>query len=674
MTELGYAAAQEQARIVESALAEIAALIGAPDDADTTGDRFEPGLGLTREAEMLRERARDLEEGLFTVVVVGEFKTGKSTLLNSMLGSGALPAKATPCTAIITVLVNGTSDGVAIYEMGRAEPRVLTWEEFRREFQLSLADQETLEGGNVLGRFANVRYAQIESSHRLCSHGVRLVDSPGLGEHITRTRVTTEYLGQAQAVIVVLNATRILGQNEREFIERELATRGTQSTFFVVNRMDSLNETGVAEVRRWVGQTLGPLLAEAGDGDDLYEWRVFFVSAKQALSARLESPPDEAALAASGVPDLEDALERFLTGGDRVWAALESSLGMARSIVARALTHITLQEEALDRPLAELEKQRREAEATLETLREHKRGIERTIALFGEVIGEKVYSDLRGFIREMEERWPEDSRQLIDLDGAVSLRNLVAAYAKPGAKEEMAQSIGEEVQRYLQLKFEEWTDRIPRAIQKDVELLGAEVEAQIGEIELALDQIATAFAGKTPASGTEIRTAEIREITLSMRDIEGVTEGMLFPNDWTEVVGTMAQQAVIVFLVGTFLTGGNFALALLAVEAVHLGVHEHEAKRHVRQNLGRRLHEELRQKVEERRAFVLESVNERFRELADTVGGSIQAEIDQSAAEQERIVHRRRDEHFSASKEKDRLCAIADRLRAIESGLDRVAQ
>src|SRR5581483_11272689 len=114
----------------------------------------------------------DLREGLFTVVVVGEFKTGKSTLLNSMLGSGALPAKATPCTAIITLLVNGTSDRVVIYETGQAEPRILDWADFMREFQLSLEDQETLEGGNVLDRFANVRYAQIESNHRLCARGV----------------------------------------------------------------------------------------------------------------------------------------------------------------------------------------------------------------------------------------------------------------------------------------------------------------------------------------------------------------------------------------------------------------------------------------------------------------------------------------------------------------------
>src|SRR5579884_1866399 len=286
MTELGYAAAQEQARIVESALAEIAALIGAPDDADTTGDRFEPGLGLTREAEMLRERARDLEEGLFTVVVVGEFKTGKSTLLNSMLGSGALPAKATPCTAIITVLVNGTNDRVAVYEVDREEPRFLDWEQFVREFQLSLQDQETLQEGRALDRFARVQYAEIESTHRLCDDGVRLVDSPGLGEHLSRTRVTTGYLRQAQAVIVVLNATRILGQAEREFIENELGRGRLENVFFVVNRMDQINLADAAGIRHWVESNLAShFMDDDGRFDrDLYERRVFFVSARQALT------------------------------------------------------------------------------------------------------------------------------------------------------------------------------------------------------------------------------------------------------------------------------------------------------------------------------------------------------------------------------------------------------
>src|SRR6202022_2368054 len=93
-----------------------------------------PGLGFVEDAAALRIRARDLSQGLFKIIVLGEFKNGKSTLLNGMLGSKTLPAKAAPATAIITILVYGDGEEVAVHESGSAEPRQMSWESFVQEF------------------------------------------------------------------------------------------------------------------------------------------------------------------------------------------------------------------------------------------------------------------------------------------------------------------------------------------------------------------------------------------------------------------------------------------------------------------------------------------------------------------------------------------------------------
>lgn len=674
---VGYSGARQKTEAVTRVLRGTALLIGATADEPVrleTGGEVLPGLGLEEEAEALLGRARELEQGLFTIIVLGEFKSGKSTLLNAMLGSKTLPAKATPATAIITVLVGGESDSVAVYETVAPQPRVLGWEEFVREFQLSLEDVETLEEGGTLDRFRNIRYAEMESRHPLCASGVRLVDSPGLGEHMSRTRVSTNFLRQAQAVIFVLNATRILTQSERDFIVNALGEGRLSHVFFVVNRMDQIDPASAEDIRAYVEAALAPHFTD-GQGavdQDLYRCRVHFVSAKQALESRMQIPPDEHLLAASGVPALEAELERFLASEDKVAAALQSALQTVRPIVQQAERRIVQQKAALDQPVAELERRRQESQRRLDALAGRKDEIERTVLLFGEVIRQKVFADLRDYIDAMQATWPQDSRQLIDLDGAISLKSVITSYAQREAKDRMAAAIGEQVQRYVQIKFGQWLDRVPATVQRDIDTMVAEVEAQMGDFRLELEEIATAFAGttNTDQSGQYLQGAGVMDLALTLNEIQTMTDSVMYPSDWTEVVGQMAQQAVAVFLVGTFLTGGNFLLALVAVQAVNLGLQDHEIKKRIRAGVGDRLHDGLRRQMEEKRAFIYASVEERFREFARVMTTSLQRQLEEVRAEQERVLRQKRDDTFSVEREKARLDAIAERLRALEGELE----
>ena len=174
MTTTGYEAAKRAGDSLARSVQDIATLVGRPREepvALASGATLVPGLGMVEDAAALEARARDLEQGLFTLIVLGEFKNGKSTLLNAMLGSKTLPAKAAPATAIITVLVNGTRKTVAVWE-GKTEPRRVSWEDFIQEFQLNPSDQETIQEQGTLDRFANIEYAEMETTHALCAQGV----------------------------------------------------------------------------------------------------------------------------------------------------------------------------------------------------------------------------------------------------------------------------------------------------------------------------------------------------------------------------------------------------------------------------------------------------------------------------------------------------------------------
>lgn len=58
-------------------------------------------LNMTSWQEILRRLHERVREDNFKVLVLGEFKRGKSTFINALLGNEILPAYAKPCTAII---------------------------------------------------------------------------------------------------------------------------------------------------------------------------------------------------------------------------------------------------------------------------------------------------------------------------------------------------------------------------------------------------------------------------------------------------------------------------------------------------------------------------------------------------------------------------------------------
>src|SRR6266545_40901 len=61
-------------------------------------------LTVASEASLLAAR---VEEGLFYVACVGQFKRGKSTLINALVGESALPAGVVPVTSVVTVMRHG---------------------------------------------------------------------------------------------------------------------------------------------------------------------------------------------------------------------------------------------------------------------------------------------------------------------------------------------------------------------------------------------------------------------------------------------------------------------------------------------------------------------------------------------------------------------------------------
>src|SRR5258708_4642238 len=454
------------------------------------------------EARFLLERAEKLRQGIFALLVMGEFKHGKSTLLNAMLGAKVLAARNLPTTAVICVLVYGEKQEVAIYEDGQAEPRMVDWQTFIREFHLTEKDIETLNETGYIDRFAHIRYAQVECRHQFCEHGVRLIDSPGLKENISRTRMALQFCQESDAVIYLLLATQILSDDEKALIDTMLGPGRLENVFFVVNKCDAVDdEDELNELKRWVGTSLGHhFLTESGKFDqDFYDRRVFFISARKALQGRTEQPKDDRKIQESGLLLLERELEQFLTGEAKLKAILQSTASYLIVTVGSARENVVLSKKAYSRPLEMLEADQARLQSNFDELSRKKNDIETTILRFGKLVSRDLLNNLKMIVNEMEKTWEKDSQELSLKDA--SLWNMTKSIISKDSQQRLKELLEVQIKKYLDAKFDQRRQQAEFLIKKEVDQMEQKVMQGLKEAADILTQIKSIFAGEENVSG-----------------------------------------------------------------------------------------------------------------------------------------------------------------------------
>ena len=228
------------------------------------------------------ERERPLR-----VALLGEFNSGKSTLLNALLGTDVAPTGVLPTTASLH-WVAWAPDPFARITLRGAADRIVTHEDLKR----TLAELRS-EGTRVERVFI---YAPIERLKR-----IELLDTPGFNAPVAEHAELAEAgVREAHLGLWLLDATTPLKETERTTIER-IAAAGVPVQV-LVNKLDRLGPGEAEAVMSYVVRAL----AETG----LRSVRPpLGLSASEALRGRLGDPK---ALAASNWSALEQLLSEHI--------------------------------------------------------------------------------------------------------------------------------------------------------------------------------------------------------------------------------------------------------------------------------------------------------------------------------------------------------------------------
>jgi len=278
------------------------------------------------------ELKEKLETNTFNLVVVGQFKRGKTCLINALLGADILPVAVVPLTSIVTILTYGEFLNTQVFfsdgKVALIEPK-------------RLAEYVT-ETGNPKN-IKNVREVLVNFPSAYLKDGVRLIDTPGVGSvYLHNTDVAYEYLPKSDAALFLLSVEQPVSQAELDFLRdvRQYSHR----IFFLLNKIDYLSETEIKESISFTSRVIEEAMGT--------EVRIFPVSAKLALGAKKEQ--SEELLLQSRLPAFSEVLDRFLMDEKGKVLLLSAAKSLMRNL-AQARLESELEIKSLSIPLEELE-------------------------------------------------------------------------------------------------------------------------------------------------------------------------------------------------------------------------------------------------------------------------------------------------------------------------------
>ena len=239
------------------------------------------------ELGLLRRAVRGLDE-IFLLVIVGEFNSGKSAFINALLGDPVMPEGVTPTTAMINLLRFGPVHNNEVSPEG------------------------------IVEHVYPARFLR----------DISVVDTPGTNAIIREHEaISQSFVPRSDLILFVTSADRPFSESERAYMQ--VIREWGKKIVIVLNKVDLLDDAGLAEVERFIGDNAARLLG--------FSPEIFPVAAKLAQRAKeLEPGPERDALwARSRFGALEGYVFETLDEANRLRLKLLNPLGVAEKLTER---------------------------------------------------------------------------------------------------------------------------------------------------------------------------------------------------------------------------------------------------------------------------------------------------------------------------------------------------
>ena len=431
------------------------------------------------DAESIFKLQTDVEKNLFSVVLIGEFSVGKSTLLNALMHRRMLPSFKKETTATVNFLrhtsqaPNGEA-GIVYYRNGETK----TLPDLNVATIAKFVSTEGDSGDNTIAK--TVEKVDLFLDSKFLEDGVMLVDSPGLNgitenlEDITRRQIKESH------ACIFMFSTDHPGTKTAFEILRDLRQE-CNSIFIVLNKIE--------EIKAGEGETVSSIVTHLKNSymkqfPDAKLPEIYPISAYLALAARDKNVPidrdanktkDAAYYSAlekkSKLEDFEDRLYLYLTEGERTREQLSEPVNKVTNALENERTDLEAQIKTLEesRSTEELEQQKLALEEGIAKLKAERQTMFKPV-------GERFNKTMRDFKDKINAHCSEITRR-------------IESEAEDAEDVESLQALAEDLPDKLKNQFVNLSRRLEDDLREDLILVVNESGEFLDELQETLSNV-----------------------------------------------------------------------------------------------------------------------------------------------------------------------------------------
>lgn len=503
-------------------------------------------LEMDEARKSLAQSREKLESHRFAVGIMGEFKRGKSTVINSLLEQEIMPADILPCSA--------TMNRVTYDMQPHAELRMQDGSVRRIKVE-ELTDYVTKLTSENESRASEVDEAVVYYPCRFCQNGVDIVDTPGLNDDERMNKISEDIIPKLDAVIMVIVPGSPFSMSEAEFVRNKLMSSDLGRLIFLVNKIDTIRKAddrarAVEGIKTKIKETVLEKMADLY-GEDSQQYkdaqmklgsiRIFPFSALDALDGKRDG--DQELIEKSGTKPFEDALTRMLTE-ERGALELGTPISVLQRTSLEVVKTIATRRDAMAMDEGEFEARRKAALEQIQNLRAEKKAESKRL----KQRAKEVQSDLSSRTAQL---YPQlEQRMLAVVD---SYNPDPAPFAKPAGQKDGAEKLQSLV-----------TEEMNNAVSGFSEKIAVELQDILGKEALTVAK----FTSNVTQQMDSIRGSISKSSFLSTQDIVATGVDVL-----TDFIGLYGVGGVVAGwraagIKGALVGGGGGLVANLAVASI----------------------------------------------------------------------------------------------------------
>ena len=544
-------------------------------------------LKMEAERKVLSEARANLDADTFKVLVIGEFKRGKSTFINALLGEEVLPSFSIPCTAVINeIKYSETKRAVLHFQSPLPDKRPRLADDVERHIAAHRGDAaippmeipvERIEefvvipdpGKDQAESVAESPFAKVDIYWPidLCKNNVEIIDSPGLNEHGTRTKVTTDYLSKVDAVIFVLSCS-------------------------------ALGEDGIV-----------------------------FLSSRDALDAK--EAHDGEALTASGFPPLESKLVRFLVENRGRMKLLRPANSLRRQLRKATGEVIPLRRTMLAKETGELE--RKVAEAKPKLVDAEKRRDIVLQKMETEII--RIGADAKTMVARFAKDCADEVPGWLESYTPQAKVKFFTLESRKSQFEKLAAELIGHVQHKISERQREWGKKefLPE-LERKMEFLREKTSVDMDEFFSLIGQVKAGVGAESATDGQRQVGGWERAAAAGIGwFVLGAGSAVMGANEGFKglLKSAMPQIGLAVLLIGVLGVMNPFILipALFASGTIQALLGNDKEQKKLCGEVAKKLREGIRDNADKAGADTAAKIEEKMREFKANVGKSLEAEI-----------------------------------------------